>query len=228
MPSLRRRSSARRRLPRRYPRPAPAQASRNSPFKHRSPRGSCSDGWNFSLSGDVNGSLLGLTEASGDKTSHSYDGLNRLTEEQTPQGDVTYFYDSANRRTSMHVAGQPAVNYTWDNANRLTQITQGSSTTVGFGYDAANRRTTLSLPNGLSVAYTYDKDSRVTGISYNELFGSMDLTYAYDADGRSTAVGGSLAAVNLPAAVSGNTFTADNEMTGFNGATLGGACCERS
>ncbi len=35
-----------------------------------------------------------------------------------------------------------------------------------------------------------------------------------------TAKAGSLAAVTLPAAVSGTTFNAANEMTGFNGATL--------
>lgn len=47
-----------------------------------------------------------------------------------------------------------------------------------------------------------------------------NLTYTYDADGRHRASGGSLASVTLPAAVNGNSFNADNAMTGFNGATL--------
>jgi RHS repeat-associated protein len=150
----------------------------------------------------------------------SYDGLDRLTGEQSPQGDVTYSYDNANRRTSMTVAGQPAVNYSWDNANRLTQITQNGNT-VGFVYDNASRRTTLTLPNGVTVAYTYDNDSRVSGITYTAGSTQLgNLSYTYDADGRRTAAGGSLAAVNLPAAVSSNTFNADNGMTGFNGTTL--------
>jgi RHS repeat-associated protein len=157
----------------------------------------------------------------------SYDGLDRVTEEQTPQGDVTYAYDNANRRTSMTMAGQPAVSYTWGNANRLTQIAQGANT-VGLNYDSVNRRTCLTLPNGVITSYGYDNASRVTSITYgtggscsNPPSNLGNLTYTYDADGRRTAVGGALAAVNLPASVSGNTFNADSGMTAFNGQTLG-------
>jgi YD repeat-containing protein len=120
----------------------------------------------------------------------------------------------------MLVAGQTQVSYSWDNANRLTGITQGTAS-VGFQYDNANRRTQLTLPNGVTVAYSYDSDSRVSGITYTA--GSTQLgglSYSYDADGRRTAIGGSLAATNLPTAVSGNTFNADNEMTAFNGTAM--------
>ena len=47
-----------------------------------------------------------------------------------------------------------------------------------------------------------------------------NLTYAYDADGRVSTKGGSLAAVTLPAGVTGNTFNAASEMTAFNGTAL--------
>jgi len=47
-----------------------------------------------------------------------------------------------------------------------------------------------------------------------------DLNYSYDADGRVTAKTGSFAQTNLPQAVTGNSFNADNEMTGFNGTAL--------
>jgi len=49
------------------------------------------------------------------------------------------------------------------------------------------------------------------------------LTYSYDANGRRTATAGSLAAVTLPANVTGGTSTvynADNEQTKFNGTAL--------
>src|SRR5208337_3626709 len=120
----------------------------------------------------------------------------------------------------MQVAGQPQVVYGWDNANRLTGITQGSSA-VGINYDNANRRTSLTLPNGVTVGYGFDNDSRITGLTYSA--GSTQLgnmTYGYDADGRVTSKNGTLAAISLPTAVSGNTFNADNGMTGFGGATL--------
>src|SRR5260370_24592157 len=127
-------------------------------------------------------------------------------------------------------AGGTAVNYSyaWDNANRLSGIYQGtggcSSTgggAAGFSYDNANRRAQLTLPNEVTVAYTYDNDSHVTGISYSA--GSTQLgklVYSYDANGRRGTMGGSLAAANLPANVSGNTFNADKGMTGFNGAVV--------
>ena len=46
--------------------------------------------------------------------------LDRLIEEVTPEGTVTYAYDDANRRATMTVAGQSTVSYTYDDADRLT------------------------------------------------------------------------------------------------------------
>jgi len=149
----------------------------------------------------------------------AYDGLDNLLQETTPQGTVSYTYDNASRRQTMQVAGQPQVSYTWDNANRLTGITQGSSA-VGINYDNANRRTSLTLPNGVTVGYSVDNDSRITGLTYSAGSTQLgNLTYGYDADGRVTSKNGTLAAISLPNAVSGNTFNADNGMTAFNGIT---------
>jgi len=47
-----------------------------------------------------------------------------------------------------------------------------------------------------------------------------NLGYSYDADGRVIAKTGSFAQTNLPQAVTGNAFNADNEMTAFNGTSL--------
>jgi RHS repeat-associated protein len=115
---------------------------------------------------------------------------------------------------------QNQVSYAFDDANRLTDITQGTSS-VTFAYDNANRRTTVTLPNGIVVGYTYDNASRVTGVTWT-LSGTQigDLEHAYDADGRVTKKTGSMAAVNLPSAVMGNTFNADNEMVAFNGQAM--------
>jgi YD repeat-containing protein len=57
----------------------------------------------------------------------TYDGLNDLTQEATPQGTINYTYDNAGRRSTMQVVGQTQATYTIDNANRLTGITQGSA-----------------------------------------------------------------------------------------------------
>ena len=64
----------------------------------------------------------------------------------------------------------------------------------------------------MTVSYTYDFDSHVTGLTYT-LGGTQlgNLTYAYDANGRVITKDGSLATVNLPATVSGNSFNAAND-----------------
>jgi len=86
---------------------------------------------------------------------------------------------------------------------------------------SADRRTALTLPNGVTLAYSYDQDSRVTGMTWTSGTTQVgNLFYSYDADGRVTAKSGSFAQTNLPQAVTGNSFNAANEMTGFNGAAL--------
>ena len=92
-------------------------------------------------------------------------------------------------------------------------------------FDNANRRTCLTLPNGVLASYGYDKDSRITSLTYgtggscsNPPSNLGNLTYTYDADGRRTALGGSLAALTLPGNVAGGNgtvYNADNEQTKF-------------
>jgi RHS repeat-associated protein len=152
--------------------------------------------------------------------SRTYDGLNRLTSEVTPQGSVSYAYDAAGRRQGMSVSGQTAVNYTFDNANRLTQISQGS-TNVSFGYDNDSRRNTLTLPNGVSMNYGYDAASQLASITYkNGSTAIGNLTYAYDLAGRRTGVGGSYARTNAPAAAPLASYNVNNQLTNWKGATL--------
>jgi YD repeat-containing protein len=147
----------------------------------------------------------------------TYDLLDRMTQEDTPEGTIDYVYDAAGRRTSMTVAGQTAVSYTYDNADRLTAVTQGT-TTVSIGYDAASRRATLTLPNGILVEYTYDDDSHLAGLTY-KLSGATigTLTYAYDANGQRVAVGGSYARTGLPAALTAATYDNANQIVTFAG-----------
>ncbi len=148
-----------------------------------------------------------------------YDGLDRLTSETTPQGGVSYGYDTDSRRTSMTVAGQPAVNYSYDNASRLTQIAQGASA-VSFVYDSASWRTSLTLPNGVAMSYSYDNASQLTGINYTLGQNSLgNLAYTYDLAGRRTSEGGSYASTGLPQPVSLTAYDAANELTEWGAAT---------
>ncbi len=149
-----------------------------------------------------------------------HDSLDRVLSEATPNGTVTYTYDTSGRRQTMTVPGQASVSYGWDNADRLQTITQGSNV-VDFDYDNANRRTKLTYPSGTSTEYAYDTASRLTGLTYKHGGNTLGaLTYTYDVASQRTRVGGSWARTGLPAAVASATYNAANHQTAFGGQTL--------
>ena len=169
---------------------------------------------------DLGNRLTQIVDSVGGTITRGYDNLDRLTSETTPQGTVSYTYDNAGRRTNLTVPGQSVVNYTFDDANRLTQITQGSAT-VQLSYDAANRRTSLTLPNGVITTYSYDSASQLTALTYTDGAAAIgNLTYSYDLVGRRTSAGGSLAAANLPNAVTTTSYNANNQLTTWGTANL--------
>ncbi|MGA8367491.1 MAG: RHS repeat-associated core domain-containing protein [Candidatus Acidiferrales bacterium] len=173
----------------------------------------------ISYSYDAGNRLTQAVDSVTGTIARTYDGLDDLLSETTPQGGVSYGYDVASRRTSMTVAGQPAVNYSYDNASRLTGVAQGTSA-VSFVYDSASRRTSLTLPNGVAMSYSYDNASQLTGINYTPGQNSLgNLAYTYDLAGRRTSEGGSYAAANLPQPVSLTAYDAANELTEWGAAT---------
>jgi RHS repeat-associated protein len=152
--------------------------------------------------------------------SRTYDSFDRVLTETTAQGVITYAYDAIGRRSTMQVTGQTIVSYGYDNANRMTSITQGSSV-VSFTYDSSGRRSTVTYPNGAVLTLGYDAASRMTSMTWAKAGSSLgNLTYTYDAAGRRTSMGGSLARVGLPAALSSASFDAANRMTSRGGVTM--------
>lgn len=157
--------------------------------------------------------LTGVTDSVTGAISRSYDGLDHLLSETTPQGSVAYTYDADERRQTMTASGQSQVSYSYDDASRLTAITQAGSN-VGFTYDGDNRRTSLALPNGVVATYNYDAASQLTGIVYQgSALGVANLGYSYDLAGRRVGVSGSLASTQLPTAVSSAVYNANNQLT---------------
>jgi RHS repeat-associated protein len=115
------------------------------------------------------------------EVARTYDGLDDLTDEQTAQGQVSYSYDNANRRTSMTVAGNTfnadnamtAFNgnalmydtagnltndgtntYAWDARNQLGAIAGG--VTASFVYGPFGRRMSKTI-NGTATSFLYDR-----------------------------------------------------------------------
>jgi RHS repeat-associated protein len=149
--------------------------------------------------------------------SRVYDGLDRLTQETTPQGVINYTYDTAGRRQTMTVAGQPVINYTFDNDNRLAQVAQGTNV-LGFSYDAAGRRNTVTLPNSIIGTFGFDNADQLTSITYMHGTTTVGtLGYGYDLGGRRTSMTGTLAGFVPPTAVPSLTYDGTNRLTSWGG-----------
>lgn len=170
---------------------------------------------------DQGNRLTQTSDSSSGTITRTYDGLNDLLSEQSPQGLVSYTYYPNTLRKTMTVQGQTPVSYSYDNGNRLTQIEQGSAA-VTIGYDSVDRRTSVTLPNGVQMQYGYDNANEVTGITYQNGTTTLgNITYSYDADGRRAGEGGSLARLNLPSAVASASYDAGNRLTSWGGVSLG-------
>ncbi len=170
---------------------------------------------------DRGGRLQRLVDSSAGTIEWVYDAFDRVIQEITPQGSVSYQYDAIGRRTQMTVNGQAPVSYEYDAANRLTRVEQGNLF-AAMTYDKNDRRISLTYSNGTTTTYAYDHASQVTGITHTGPGGLIEqLTYAYDPDGNQTSVTrANGAGTVIPAAVSSTTYDAANQQTAFNGAAL--------
>lgn len=150
----------------------------------------------------------------------TYDLLDRLTEETTPEGTIAYTYDAAGRRETMQVTGQTVVSYSYDNAARLTGITNGTAG-VAIVYDTADRRTSLTLPNGIVIEYRYDSASQLTELIYKVGGTTLgNLAYAYNAAGQRVGVAGGYARTGLPTALTAATHDDANQIATFGGTSF--------
>jgi RHS repeat-associated protein len=166
--------------------------------------------------------LISLNDTAPGAGQHNftYDLLDRLTQESTPRGTVSYGYDVLGRRTSLKVNNQRNLNYSYDDNDRLTAITEGNET-FGFSYDQLDRRVGMNLPNGISTAYSYDAAGRLTGMKYSK--GSTilrDLVYGYDEINRRTSYSGNTAPEPQETATNTATVDASNRYTSLNGKSI--------
>jgi len=178
---------------------------------------------------DAGDRLTQIVDSVSGTIARTYDGLDCLRQETTPQGTVSYTCDAAGRRTSMSVTGQPTVTYTWDPANRLTQVQQAAGVlngnsvqTLTLQYDSGDRLIKLTLGNGVSASYSYDSANHVLGVTYTQSNGTIigNVTYTYDGAGQRISVGGSLANVTRPTAPMTGVYNTENRLTQLNGAAI--------
>jgi RHS repeat-associated protein len=169
---------------------------------------------------DAGNRLRTVTDSLNGTITLSYDGVDRLTQEVSPQGTVSYTYDAAGRRSTMTVLGQPQTTYAWDAADRLLELVKSQST-VRFTYDIADQRTSLTLPNGVAVDHAWDQSSQLTGLTYRKGSATLGtLTYGYDAVGRRWQVGGTWARTGLPDPLTAATYNAANHQLALGPRTM--------
>ncbi|MCS4279184.1 RHS repeat-associated core domain-containing protein [Stenotrophomonas rhizophila] len=166
---------------------------------------------------DAGDRLLAMVDSTAGTIAWRYDQLDRVVEITSPQGRVSYGYDTIGRRISMVADTQPAMLYAYDDGDRLVRQQQGAEV-VQFSYDAVNRLTGMTLPNQVRSAFVYNRGSELTGLAWTlggETLG--DLGYGYDSRGLLVAQTGSFAPNALPQpSTSFSTFDDNQRQTKYN------------
>ena len=178
------------------------------------------DGSSITITWDAGNRPTEIADTVNGTITRQYDGLDRLTQEVSPQGQVNYTFDAAGRRTQFAVSGLTPVTYQYDNAYRLTQIAQGTAI-VGLAYDAAYRQSSVSLPNGIVATPTFDDANELLALSYDRAGTHIgDLAYTYDQAGRRTGQSGSLATLAIPSSIPNTSYDAANRLMTWGGSAL--------
>lgn len=127
-------------------------------------------------------------------TTYTYDGLNRLVQEQTPDNTYSYQYDIYGNRSRLTRSSGNSVEYTYDKNNRLIQQVDGDKTTK-FWYDP-NGNQISSMTTHPSTKYVPEMKFELVGEdtssyseydSWNQLTKTMQngktASYTYNGDG---------------------------------------------
>ena len=181
-----------------------------------------------------------MTDPRGVLTQYTYDGLDNLTQESSPDaGTSTFGYDAAGNLKTRTWANGKAVAYTLDALNRVTLESYGGGMQVAYGFDGgvnAVGRLTASTDNSggntwaydawghvvqaqrttgsktLTTGYAYDSAGRLAAMSYPS---GRILSYGYDSAGRVAAIG--LDGQSLRASITWQPFGAMKTWTQGNG-----------
>jgi RHS repeat-associated protein len=114
----------------------------------------------------------------GQKTTYTYDGLDRVTKITFhDESSISYAYDAVGNVTSMS-DNTGTTSYTYDALYRLTKETFPDAKTNSYGYDSAGNLLSFADPGG-TVAYVYDAVNRL--VTLTEPSGKK-TTFTYDVD----------------------------------------------
>ncbi|WP_334188076.1 RHS repeat-associated core domain-containing protein [Noviherbaspirillum sp.] len=130
---------------------------------------SYADGSSFQYTYDELSRLSAIQNATGQRWGFTYDILNRVVGTSSPQGSLTYAYDTGSQLTELSSpdTGYAPVAYSYDKLGRVTTVTQNGRP-YRFSYDCLGRRTALARPNDYKTTYAYDAGSRLTALTHQQ------------------------------------------------------------
>jgi len=137
----------------------------------------------FDYREDRTGNRLGVTEATGQKATWTYDDTYQLVNEHrsgTGGFNLTYLYDSVGNRLVKNSAGALTTS-TYDAANQLQTAVDTTGTTT-FVFDATGNQQVDQAPSG-ATTYAWNYENQMTGVVKPD--GSR-VTMMYNANFRRT------------------------------------------
>ncbi|MFT4253096.1 MAG: RHS repeat-associated core domain-containing protein, partial [Caulobacter sp.] len=144
----------------------------------------------------ANGKQASVTDVNGNKTTMTYDGFDRLVQQNFPsttRGSETssaidyeqYGYDANGNRVGWRKRDGSIIDYGYDALNRMAAKSGANVPAVAYAYDLAGRPTAVLLgASGTGVVYGYDTAGRRTS---ETTFGRA-LSFQYDKAGLRTRV----------------------------------------
>src|SRR5579863_9205385 len=135
--------------------------------------------------------------------------MDRLTAKATPEGTLTYTYDTASNVATVTYPNGVESQFTYDELNRVTDV---SSQVSGYSYSfgPTGIRTATAEQNGRTVQWTYDGIYRLTGEQVASAPSGKNGSVNYTLD----PVGNRLSDTSSLSGVSpiSSTFNADDEL----------------
>ena len=108
---------------------------------------------------------------------YDYDNEGNLQEITTPQGTITYGYNSiTGQNPTSTVSDNTSTTYAYDDLGRLDSVND----TTQYTYTAVGSRQSVSLPNGVYTHYAYNNLNRLTSLVHFESSQMSSVISSYD------------------------------------------------
>ena len=138
---------------------------------------------------DADNNVISTTDALGNKTTMTYDLLNRLVATTTPTqagpSTTSQTYDANGNVLSVTDGDGNTTTYTYDILNRQTSMTDAQGHTTVYAYDQDNNLVSTTDALGRTKTMTYDVLNRLTSEVWTDPTGQTagdSFYYSYDAD----------------------------------------------